>query len=152
MGFLQRVAGPSLRDGSTSSAIRRELGVEPLLLPIERSRLRGFSWLGWLLVASLCSFSGHIRLGGGPGADPKTLWRDYIYPLWPGNTLGISQEELERGMSGFPSWTCCVHNPTSDKRGHLVLISHFISSSQLMQVNIKPSPDSRQHWSDHPHL
>ena len=54
MSFLQRVAGLSLRDmGGGSSTIQRKLGVEPLLLHIERSQLRWFIWLGCLLVASL---------------------------------------------------------------------------------------------------
>ncbi|KAI3366586.1 hypothetical protein L3Q82_009202 [Scortum barcoo] len=40
-----RVAGRSLRDRVRSSVTREELGVEPLLLHIERSQLR---WLGHL--------------------------------------------------------------------------------------------------------
>ena len=46
------------------SFLQRELGVEPLLLHIERSQLRWFIWLGCLLVASLWRFSVHIQLGG----------------------------------------------------------------------------------------
>ena len=45
MSFLRRVAGCSLRDRVRSSVTREELGVEPLLLHIERSQLR---WLGHL--------------------------------------------------------------------------------------------------------
>ncbi|TWW80170.1 hypothetical protein D4764_10G0012000 [Takifugu flavidus] len=45
MSFLCRVAGLSLRDRVRSSDIREELGVEPLLLHIERSQL---GWLGHL--------------------------------------------------------------------------------------------------------
>ncbi|TWW73332.1 hypothetical protein D4764_15G0007260 [Takifugu flavidus] len=45
MSFLRRVAGLSLRDRVRSSDIREELGVEPLLLHIERSQL---GWLGHL--------------------------------------------------------------------------------------------------------
>ncbi|TWW78261.1 hypothetical protein D4764_11G0003820 [Takifugu flavidus] len=37
MSFLRRVAGLSLRDRVRSSAIREEVGVEPLLLCVERS-------------------------------------------------------------------------------------------------------------------
>ena len=40
MSFLCRVAGLSLRDRVWSSAIGEELGVEPILLRIERSQLR----------------------------------------------------------------------------------------------------------------
>ena len=47
MGFLRRVAGVSLRDGVISSTIREGLGVEPLLLCVERSQLR---WFGHLMM------------------------------------------------------------------------------------------------------
>ncbi|XP_057696067.1 uncharacterized protein LOC130918404 [Corythoichthys intestinalis] len=40
MSFLRRVAGLSLRDRVRSSVIREGLGVEPLLLHVERSQLR----------------------------------------------------------------------------------------------------------------
>ncbi|TWW77359.1 hypothetical protein D4764_12G0007490 [Takifugu flavidus] len=46
MSFLRRVAGLSLRDRVRSSAIREELGVESLLLRVERSQMR---WLGYLV-------------------------------------------------------------------------------------------------------
>ena len=46
MSFLQSVAELSLRDRVRTSDIRRELGVEPLLLCVERSLLR---WLGHLI-------------------------------------------------------------------------------------------------------
>lgn len=42
MSFLRRVAGRSVRDRVGSSVTREELGVETLLLSIERSQLR---WL-----------------------------------------------------------------------------------------------------------
>ncbi|MDF4355499.1 hypothetical protein P3445_23705, partial [Vibrio parahaemolyticus] len=45
MSFLRGVAGLSLRDRVRSSDIWRELGVEPLLLHIERGRLRWFGHL-----------------------------------------------------------------------------------------------------------
>ncbi|KAK3559606.1 hypothetical protein QTP86_013548 [Hemibagrus guttatus] len=45
MSFLRRVVGRSLRDRVRSSVTREELGVEPLLLHIERGQLR---WLGHL--------------------------------------------------------------------------------------------------------
>ncbi|KAK0132211.1 putative uncharacterized transposon-derived protein F52C9.6 [Merluccius polli] len=46
MSFLRRVAGLSLRDRVRSSVIREELGVDPLLLRVERSQMR---WLGHLV-------------------------------------------------------------------------------------------------------
>ncbi|TWW80607.1 R2 Retrovirus-related Pol polyprotein from type I retrotransposable element [Takifugu flavidus] len=50
MSFLRRVARLSLRDRARSSAIREELGVEPLLLRVERSQMR---WLGHLVLVQL---------------------------------------------------------------------------------------------------
>ncbi|CAB1416408.1 unnamed protein product [Pleuronectes platessa] len=47
MSFLRRVAGVSLRDRVRSSVIREELGLEPLLLYLERSQLRWFGHLSW---------------------------------------------------------------------------------------------------------
>jgi len=77
----------SLRERGRSSTIRGELGVEPLLLHIERSQLRWFLWLGWR-----------------PRVRTRTFWRDYISHLvW--EHLGTPQEELGRG-AGFNSWTC----------------------------------------------
>jgi len=46
MSFLRRVARLSLRDRVRSLDIRRALGVEPLLLCVERSQLR---WFGNLI-------------------------------------------------------------------------------------------------------
>ena len=45
MSFLRRVAGVSLRDRVRSSVIRERLGVESLLLCVERSQLRWFGHL-----------------------------------------------------------------------------------------------------------
>ncbi|KAK0133884.1 PAN2-PAN3 deadenylation complex catalytic subunit PAN2 [Merluccius polli] len=42
MSFLRRVAGLSLRDRVRSSVIREELGVDPLLLRVERSQMSSF--------------------------------------------------------------------------------------------------------------
>ena len=56
MGFLRRVTGLSLRDRVRSSVIWEGLGVEPLLLRIEKSQVR---WL-WHLV-SLVYFE-HVRV------------------------------------------------------------------------------------------
>ncbi|KAI3366505.1 hypothetical protein L3Q82_000635 [Scortum barcoo] len=48
MSFLRRVAGCSLRDMVRSSVTQEELGVEPLLLHIERSQLRWLRHLFWM--------------------------------------------------------------------------------------------------------
>ncbi|TWW73214.1 hypothetical protein D4764_15G0006080 [Takifugu flavidus] len=87
MSFLPRVAGLSLRDRVRSSDIREELGVEPLLLHIERKVFRT------------------CPTGRRPRGRPRTKWRDYISHLaW--ERLGVPPEELmevagER-LSGHP--------------------------------------------------
>lgn len=45
-----------------------------------------------------------LPLQSDPGEDPRALQRDYITPAVRG---------LERGMSGVPSWTRCLPNPTT---------------------------------------
>jgi len=101
MSFLRRVAGLSLRDRVRSSDIRRELGVEPLLLRIERSQLR---WFGHLIRMRLPLEVFRARpTGRRPRGRPRTRWRDYISRLaW--ECLGISQEELESVAGEKEAW------------------------------------------------
>ncbi|XP_071059967.1 anamorsin isoform X1 [Pseudochaenichthys georgianus] len=85
MGFLRRVAGVSLRDKVRSSDIRERLGVEPLLLRVERSQLR---WFGHLVRMPPGCLPREVFQ-----ARPRTRWRDYISSLaW--ERLGIPQSEL----------------------------------------------------------
>ncbi|TWW58244.1 hypothetical protein D4764_07G0009630 [Takifugu flavidus] len=94
LSFLRRVAGLSLRDKVRSSDIREGLGVEPLLLHIERSQS---GWLGHLARMP----SGCLPLevfqtcptGRRPRGRARTRWRDYISRLaW--EQLGAPPEEL----------------------------------------------------------
>ncbi|TWW77545.1 hypothetical protein D4764_12G0009350 [Takifugu flavidus] len=82
------VAGLSLRDRVRSSAIREELGVEPLLLRVERSQMR---WLGHLvrmpLDASLVRCSGHVPPVGDPREDPGHVGETMSLE-WSGNAWG----------------------------------------------------------------
>ncbi|TWW64971.1 hypothetical protein D4764_22G0006180 [Takifugu flavidus] len=94
MSFLRRVAGLSLRDRVRSSDMREELGVEPLLLHIERSQL---GWLGHLARMPSGRFPLEVfrtwSTGRGPCGRPRTRWRDYISRLaW--EQLGVPPEEL----------------------------------------------------------
>ncbi|CAG5932579.1 unnamed protein product [Menidia menidia] len=94
MSFLRRVAGLSLRDRVRSSAIREGLGVEPLLLHVERSQLR---WLGHLFRMPPGRLPGEVfrarPTGRRPRGRPRTRWRDYVSRLaW--ERLGIPPEEL----------------------------------------------------------
>ncbi|KAK0156590.1 Craniofacial development protein 2 [Merluccius polli] len=94
MSFLRRVAGLSLRDRVRSSVIREELGVDPLLLRVERSQMR---WLGHLVRMPPGRLPGEVfrarPTGRRPRGRPRTRWRDYVSRLaW--ERLGIPQEEL----------------------------------------------------------
>ncbi|KAK3545223.1 hypothetical protein QTP70_002063 [Hemibagrus guttatus] len=95
MSFLRRVAGRSLRDRVRSSVTREELGVEPLLLRIERGQLR---WLGHLFRMPPGRLPGEVfwacPTGKRPRGRPRTRWRDYVFRLaW--ERLGVPPEELE---------------------------------------------------------
>ena len=94
MSFLRRVAGISLRDRVRSSVTRERLGVESLLLRLERSQLRWFGHLvrmpperlPWKVLAARPT-------GRRPRGRPRTRWGDYISSLaW--ERLGIPQEEV----------------------------------------------------------
>ncbi|KAK3522666.1 hypothetical protein QTP86_029134 [Hemibagrus guttatus] len=93
--FLRRVAGRSLRDRVRSSVTREELGVEPLLLHIERGQL---SWLGHLFWMPPGRLPGEVfrecPTGKRPRGRPRTRWRDYVSRLaW--ERLSFPPEELE---------------------------------------------------------
>uniref|UniRef100_A0AAV2LL43 Reverse transcriptase domain-containing protein n=1 Tax=Knipowitschia caucasica TaxID=637954 RepID=A0AAV2LL43_KNICA len=95
MSFLRRVAGRSLRDRVRSSVTREELGVEPLLLHVERNQLR---WLGHLFRMPPGRLPGEVfrarPTGRRPRGRPRTRWRDYVSQLaW--ERLGVPPDELE---------------------------------------------------------
>lgn len=56
--------------------IREDLGVESLLLHVERNQLRRRGLLGRLLDASLERSSGHVPTEGDPEEDPEHGERD----------------------------------------------------------------------------
>jgi len=95
----------SSRDRVRSSAIRRELCVEPLLLYIERSQLRWFRHL--------------IRRRPTGRRQTQNSLEGLYVPSGLGTTAGSPRRSwsvsLGREMSEFLSWTCCLRNPTSDK-------------------------------------
>ncbi|KAK3524132.1 hypothetical protein QTP70_018031, partial [Hemibagrus guttatus] len=95
MSFLRRVAGRSLRDRVRSSVTREELGVQPLLLHIERGQLR---WLGHLFRMPPGRLPGGVFWACSTGKRPRgrlrKRWRDYVSRLaW--ERLGVPPEELE---------------------------------------------------------
>ena len=95
MSFLRRVAGRTLRDRVRSSVTRRELGVEPLLLHVERSQLR---WLGHLFRMPPGRLPAEVfrtsPIGRRPRGRPRTRWRDYVSQLAL-ERLGIPPDGLE---------------------------------------------------------
>ncbi|KAK7925839.1 hypothetical protein WMY93_008149 [Mugilogobius chulae] len=104
MSFLRRVAGRSLRDRVRSSVTREELGVEPLLLHVERSQLR---WLGHLFRMPPGRLPREVfrpcPTGRRPRGRPRTRWRDYVSRLaWV--RLGIPPEELEEVCGDSEVW------------------------------------------------
>ncbi|KAK3550423.1 hypothetical protein QTP86_025157 [Hemibagrus guttatus] len=116
MNFLRRVAGRSLRDRVRSSVTREELGVEPLLLHIERGQLR---WLGHLFQMHPGRLPGEVfracPTGKRPRGRPRTHWRDYVSRLaW--ERLGVPPEELEEVSEEREVWVCCPRDPAPDKR------------------------------------
>ncbi|TWW57360.1 hypothetical protein D4764_07G0000790, partial [Takifugu flavidus] len=83
------------RDRVRSSAIQEELGVEPLLLRVERNQMR---WLGHLVRMPPGRLPGEVSRacpsGRRPPGRPRTRWRDYVSRLaW--EHLGIPLDELE---------------------------------------------------------
>ncbi|KAK7929823.1 hypothetical protein WMY93_006218 [Mugilogobius chulae] len=104
MSFLRRVAGRSLRDRVRSSVTREELGVEPLLLHVERSQLR---WLGHLFRMPPGRLPGEVfracPTGRRPRGRPRTRWRDYVSRLaW--ERLGIPPGELAEVCGDREVW------------------------------------------------
>ncbi|KAK3518331.1 hypothetical protein QTP86_003614 [Hemibagrus guttatus] len=104
MSFLRRVAGRSLRDRVRSSVTREELGVEPLLLHIERGQLR---WLGYLFRVPPGRLPVEVfwafPTGKRPWGRPRTRWRDYVYRLaW--ERLRIPPEDLEEVSGEREVW------------------------------------------------
>ncbi|TWW80203.1 R2 Retrovirus-related Pol polyprotein from type I retrotransposable element [Takifugu flavidus] len=87
-----------------SSAIREELGVEPLLLCVERSQMR---WLGHLVRMPPGPLPGEVfracPTGRRPPGRPRTRWRDYVSRLvW--ERLGIPPDELEEVAGEREVW------------------------------------------------
>ncbi|KAI3377380.1 hypothetical protein L3Q82_008570, partial [Scortum barcoo] len=138
-----RVAGRSLRDRVRSSVTREELGVEPLLLRIERSQLR---WLGHLfpagcpLDASLGRCSRHVPPGGGLRGRPRTRWRNYVSRLaWerlrgpPGRAGGSVWGEGSLGISAQTAASATRSRTKRMKKMKMkIKISNIIALIKLM--------------------
>nr|XP_049580440.1 charged multivesicular body protein 1a isoform X2 [Syngnathus scovelli] len=104
MSFLRRMSGLSLRDRVRSSVIRERLGVESLLLHVERSQMR---WLGHLIRMPPGRLPGEVfracPTGRRPRGRPRTRWRDYVSQLaW--ERLGIPRDELDEVAGEREVW------------------------------------------------
>ncbi|TWW80480.1 hypothetical protein D4764_01G0002950 [Takifugu flavidus] len=94
----------SFGDRVRSSAIREELGVDLLLLRVERSQMR---WLGHLVRMPPGRLPGEVfracPSGRRPPGRPRTRWRDYVSRLaW--ERLGIPPDELEEVAGEREVW------------------------------------------------
>lgn len=104
VNFLRRASGLSLSDKVRSSDIRKELGVGPLLLCVERGSAQvvraSCQDTNW--VTSCGGLPGMFQLGGRPwGIDPELAWGT-TYLIW--ERLGILQEELESVAGNRHVW------------------------------------------------
>ena len=79
----------------TSGRNSEELGLEPLLLYLERSQLRWFGYLVRIPTGRIPweVFQARPVGRGGPRGRPRTRWRDYISAL-AGEWLGIPPSEM----------------------------------------------------------
>uniref|UniRef100_A0A8C6KZX9 Reverse transcriptase domain-containing protein n=1 Tax=Nothobranchius furzeri TaxID=105023 RepID=A0A8C6KZX9_NOTFU len=104
MSFLRRVTGLSFRDRVRSSVIREGLGVDPLLLHVERIQLR---WLGHLVRMLPGCLPGEVfrprPTGRRPKGRPRTRWRDSVSQL-ARERLGIPPEELAQVAGERQVW------------------------------------------------
>lgn len=100
-----------------SSDTRSELGEEPLLLRVERVRLR---WLGSGCLLDTCRkrFSRQVQLVRGPMVDPENTG-GIPFLFRPGNALGLHRKSwkalLKSGTSGLPSKACSPSDLARDK-------------------------------------
>ncbi|KAK7895761.1 hypothetical protein WMY93_021086 [Mugilogobius chulae] len=143
MSFLSRVAGCSLRDRVRSSVTREELGVEPLLLHIERGQLR---WLGHLFHMPPGHLPGEVFRACPTGRRPRTRWRDYVFRLsW--ERLGILPEELEEGH-GDPGGVLSQEAEEEPEEKFHVSLGNGVKQSSIIgqcQYHGNRRRDSRPH-------
>ncbi|KAK3542555.1 hypothetical protein QTP86_029613, partial [Hemibagrus guttatus] len=132
MSFLRRVAGSSLRDRVRSSVTQEGLGVEPLLLHIERGQLRWLRHLFWMPPGRL---PGEVfracPTGKRPRGKPRTRWRDYVSQLaW--ECLGVPPEELEKVSGEREIWRLFkVQRATTTDSLHWLLQEPLVYGARL---------------------
>ena len=104
MRFLRGVAGVTRLDRIRNTSIRDSLGVEPLLLQIERSQLR---WYGHVVRMPHQRLAKQVLLSKPRGkrrvGRPRTRWMDNIQALGE-ERLGIPPEELVSVANDRDHW------------------------------------------------
>ena len=116
MSFLRRLAGLSLRDRVRSSVIRRELGVDPLLLCVERSQMRR---LGHLI---------RMPPGRPPVGDPEED------PGHAGETMSLGWNDLEARMRTITD----LNEKVVRHKAHVLKLLYFCVSCYLLYLWLWP--------------
>ncbi|TWW62684.1 Receptor-type tyrosine-protein phosphatase T [Takifugu flavidus] len=135
MSFLRRVAGLSLRDRVRSSAIREELGVEPLLLRIERSQMR---WLGHRVRMPPGRLPGEVFRACPSGRRPPGRHFGETMSLdWPGNAWGSLRMSWKR-TGGGRSGTFCAICSISEmiKQQNIIDVFHTVKTLRNNKTNM----------------
>ena len=106
----------TLRVRVRSSVTWERLGVEPLLLCLERNQLR---WFRYLVRMPPERYPRKVLIGRRPLTRPKTRWRKYISTLAEEH-IGILQRVwmmlLRIGNTGDLCWNCYPCDPIPDKQ------------------------------------
>ena len=88
-------------------------------------------------------FSGHVPLGGDPGADPGHVGETMSLD-WPGNASGSPRKNWSKlpgtGMFGFLCSSCCTPGSTP---GEAVDIGSMDGWMDEGMVNVSPSEHPR---------
>jgi len=104
MRFLRRIEGVTLFNKVRSSKIRKSLNIEPLLLWIERSRLRWFGHVSRMPQERLPKQALLAKIKEKrPVGRPRTRWADHIKDLgW--NRLGLQPSEMLAAVADHDVW------------------------------------------------
>uniref|UniRef100_A0A8C2WVQ0 FERM and PDZ domain containing 1 n=1 Tax=Cyclopterus lumpus TaxID=8103 RepID=A0A8C2WVQ0_CYCLU len=136
MSFLRRVAGLSLRDRVRSSDIRGELGVESLLLRVERSQLRWFGHLVRMPPGRLPLEVFRARPTGGP-ADGRLVAGDQLVKI---NNIAVDDLTPEQAAEIIRSTPSARSGPkssfiTPEKRAKLRSNPVKVHFAEEVEVN-----------------